>query len=72
MDVIGLWEEEAEEIMRRQGCRVVRRAVTQPPQRQGAAGRWRVVRQRYLTAQEVEITLSPEMVAQSRCPQSES
>lgn len=64
MDVIGLLEEETEEILQRQGCRVVKRAVTQPPQRKGTAGRRRVVRQRFLTSQDVEIVLTHEMVVQ--------
>lgn len=62
MDVIGLLAEEAEEILQRQGCRVVQRAVTEPPRRKGTAGRRRVVRQRCLSSDEVEIVLSSEMV----------
>ncbi len=64
IDVIGLPEEEAEEILQRQGGRVVKRAVTQPPQVKGASGLRRVVRQRFLSSDEVEIVLSPEMVVQ--------
>jgi hypothetical protein len=64
MDVIGLLEEEAEEILQRQGCRVVQRVVTEPPKRKGEAGRRRVVRQRCLTSQDVEIALTHEMVVQ--------
>ncbi len=60
-DVVGLREGEAEGILQGQGVHVKKRTVAQPFRRKGDAGSLRVVRQRFLTSEGVEVVLAHEM-----------